>query len=162
MTASASAAAKLCVSLESPLGWPACGLHAGASLAHGGGLVSWTAELPAACSAGSSRHRTSHAQAADVPRAGARACPAHLVEHRYLYVSGPAVRCWRSYCRRCCCRHSSTTAGAEPSIRGIFPVIVDRVTRMVAPVPPAANPSLPLLAIVEFRTMMLTGVPPVD
>ncbi len=38
--------------------------------------------------------------------------------------------------------------------------IVDRVTRMVAPVKSASNPLLALLAIVELRTMTLSIVPP--
>jgi hypothetical protein len=41
-------------------------------------------------------------------------------------------------------------------------VIVDRVTEMLSPAPFAASPLAKLLAIVEFRTMMLTVVEPVE
>ena len=42
-----------------------------------------------------------------------------------------------------------------------FPVIVDRVTKMMAvQVPVPCNPIVPLLVIVEFRTMMFTSAVP--
>jgi len=52
-----------------------------------------------------------------------------------------------------------THDGPQPT-RWPFPVIVDRVTRTVAPVPPVSNPIPPLFAIVEFRTMMFTVFEP--
>ena len=81
----------------------------------------------------------------------------HLIERRYLYPIGGGAKL-RSIAVDVVVGIAQHKP-AELVRSGAFPVIVDRVTRMLAPVPLATNPSTTLFAIVEFRTMMSTGVP---